>query len=115
MSYESAGHLFAKLEKNHFSRTEATEAAVAEIEKADLLIIDDLGTELAGNFVTAALYSLLNDRILSGKPTIISTNLPVEAIQDIYSERISSRIISYYDIFLIFGEDIRIRIARSRF
>ena len=109
VSYESAGHLFAKLEKNHFSRTEATEAVVAEIEKADLLIIDDLGTELAGNFVTAALYSLLNDRILSGKPTIISTNLNAQEVERRYSPQIASRLRGNFRQLTFVGEDIRLK------
>ena len=109
VSYESAGHLFSKLEKNHFNRTDETAAAVSEIENADLLIIDDLGTEMGGNFVTAALYSLINDRILSGKPTIISTNLNAQEIGERYSPQIASRLRGNFRQLSFVGEDIRLK------
>lgn len=109
VSYESAGHLFSKLEKNRFNPTEESHTAVAEIENADLLIIDDLGTELPGNFVTAALYTLINDRILAGKPTIISTNLNAQEIAQRYSPQIASRLRGTYRLLTFVGEDIRLK------
>lgn len=105
--YESAGHLFAKLEKNRFSPTEETQSQVADYEKCDLMILDDLGTELPGNFVTAALYALLNDRILAGKPTIISTNLNGQDIGVRYSPQIASRLKGNFRQLTFVGEDIR--------
>lgn len=109
VSYESAGHLFSKLEKNRFIPSEETAMAVAEIENADLLIVDDLGTEVPGMFVTAALYSLINDRLLGGKPTIISTNLNAQEIADRYSPQISSRLRGSYRQLTFVGEDIRLK------
>jgi DNA replication protein DnaC len=109
VSYESAGHLFSKLEKNRFNPTDESHAAVSEIENADLLIIDDLGTELPGNFVTAALYTLINDRILAGKPTIISTNLNAQEIAQRYSPQIASRLRGTYRLLTFVGEDIRLK------
>ena len=105
--YESAGHLFSKLEKNRFMPNEETVTAVSEIENAQLLIVDDLGTEMASSFVTASLYSLINDRILSGKPTIISTNLNAQEIADRYSPQIASRLRGNYRQLTFVGEDIR--------
>lgn len=119
--YLSAFDLIEAFEKHTFGRGDACDDDFYEdtlfdsILNCDALIIDDLGTETVNNFTVSQLFLCLNHRQEHRKSTIISTNLPVEAIQDIYSERISSRIISYYDIFLIFGEDIRIQIARSRF
>lgn len=119
--YLSAFDLIEAFEKHTFGRGDFCEEDFYEdtlfdsILNCDALIIDDLGTETVNNFTVSQLFLCLNYRQEHRKSTIISTNLPVEAIQDIYSERISSRIISYYDIFLIFGEDIRIQIARSRF
>lgn len=107
--YESAGHLFNKLEKNRFNPTEESEQAVWEIENAQLLIIDDLGTELMGNFVTAALYTLLNDRLMSGRPTIISTNLNAQEIEQRYSPQIASRLRGSYRQLTFVGEDIRLK------
>ena len=119
--YLSAFDLIEAFERHTFGRGDGCEEDFYEdtlfdsILNCDALFIDDLGTETVNNFTVSQLFLCLNYRQEHRKSTIISTNLPVEAIQDIYSERISSRIISYYDIFLIFGEDIRIQIARSRF
>ncbi len=117
--YMTAFDLIEAFEAHTFGNTEDGEESFYEdtlfdsIMNCDALIIDDLGTETINNFTVSQLFLCLNHRQEHRRSTIISTNLPVEAIQDIYSERISSRIISYYHIFLIFGEDIRIRIARS--
>ena len=70
--YESSGHLFGKLEQAKFNPSEETRREAARFTECDLLILDDLGTEMPGQFVTAAFYSLLNDRILAGKAMVIS-------------------------------------------
>lgn len=108
IAYESASNLFAKLEKNRFSPDEESKAETAKFASCDLLIIDDLGTELPGNFVTAALYSLLNDRLLSRKSMLISTNLNVEEIAKRYSPQIASRLQGSFKGLTFVGEDIRI-------
>ena len=116
----AAFELIEAFEAHTFGNTDDGEESFYEdtlfdsIMNCDALIIDDLGTETINNFTVSQLFLCLNHRQECRKSTIISTNLPVESIQDIYSERISSRIISYYHIFLIFGEDIRIKIARSK-
>ena len=79
------------------------------IYNCDLLIIDDLGTELANTFTTSQLFSCLNERILRRKSTIISTNLALDDIKTIYSERIFSRISSHYTMLRLTGDDIRIQ------
>ena len=79
----------------------------------DLLIIDDLGTEMANTFTVSQLFACLNERLLRKKSTIISTNLSLDELQDIYSERIFSRLISHYQVTLILGDDIRIQKAIS--
>ena len=73
-----------------------------------LLIIDDLGTELPGNFVTAALYSLLNDRLLAKKPMVISTNLTVDELSRRYNPQIASRLRGSYKRVAFVGDDIRL-------
>ena len=108
VAYESAGHLFLKLEKNRFSPDEESEAAVQRLQNSDLLIIDDLGTELPGNFVTASLYNLVNDRLLSGKPMVISTNLNIDEIARRYSPQIASRLQGSFQRLTFVGDDIRI-------
>ena len=86
---------------------------IASFGKVDLLIIDDLGTELNNAFVTSQLFLCINERLLARKSTIISTNLSLDELQNEYSERIFSRLISNYEIMLILGDDIRIKKAIS--
>ena len=106
--YESAGHLFTNLERAKFSGDEAARRESDRYLVCDLLIVDDLGTEMPGQFTTAALYSLINDRILSGKPTIISTNLTVEEFEKRYNRQIASRLRGSYTRVPFLGEDIRV-------
>jgi len=106
--YETANHLFAKLEQAKFSPTEESRREAAKLTECDLLIIDDLGTEMPGQFVTAALYSLLNDRILKGLPMVISTNLNVEEMSRRYSPQIASRLHGGFQRLTFVGEDIRV-------
>ena len=106
--YESAGHLFAALEKARFEANEENRRAAAKYTECDLLIVDDLGTELPGQFVTAALYSLINDRLLGSKPTIISTNLNSDEIARRYNPQIASRLRGSYKRVAFVGDDIRL-------
>ena len=106
--YEPAGHLFSKLEQAKFSPNEENRREAAKFTECDLLIIDDLGTEMPGQFVTAALYSLLNDRLLAGKPMLITTNLNVDEMGRRYSPQIASRIYGGFTGLTFVGEDIRV-------
>ena len=108
--YFSASSLFDFLAKNTFGKREdIDEDALSHICNCDLLIIDDLGTELANSFTVSQLFFILNERILQKKATIISTNLSLEDIKAIYSERIFSRISSNYSMLRLTGDDIRIQ------
>ena len=85
--YFSAAGLFDFLAKNTFGkRDEIDEDALSHICSCDLLIIDDLGTELANSFTVSQLFVILNERILRKEATIISTNLSLEDIKAIYLE-----------------------------
>ncbi len=106
--YETASHLFGKLEQNRFSPSEESRREAAKFGSCDLLILDDLGTEMPGQFVTAALYSLLNDRLLAGKPMVVSTNLTVEEMKRRYSPQIASRLEGSFTRLTFVGEDIRV-------
>ncbi|MBR2938027.1 MAG: ATP-binding protein [Oscillospiraceae bacterium] len=108
VAYESAPRLFAKLEKDHFRPDEHSAREVAELYQSTLLIIDDLGTELTGSFTISALYALVNDRLLTGKPTIISTNLNMNEIRQRYSPQIASRLEGGYQLLPFVGQDIRV-------
>lgn len=76
-------------------------------KEADLLVIDDLGTEFTNAKMTAELFLLINTRLLAGKPTIISSNLEPEELSDAYDDRIASRIQGQYRLFELFGPDQR--------
>jgi len=106
--YETAGHLFAKLEQAKFTGNEEAKREVEWLNGCDLLIIDDLGTEMPGQFVTAALYTLVNDRLLAGKPMVISTNLNVDELAKRYSPQIASRLYGGFNRLTFVGEDIRV-------
>lgn len=109
VAYESAPHLFSKMERDRFHPDEESGQAVAKLYGADLLILDDLGTELPGTFVNAALYTLVNDRLLAGKPMIISTNLNIEEIRQRYTPQIASRLQGSFQLLPFVGDDIRVR------
>lgn len=113
--YLTAFQLFDILEKHKFSRSieEKTEAdyQFQYIFDCDLLIIDDLGTETVNSFIASQLYHCINERHLSQRSTIISTNLSLDDLNRIYSERVFSRIISNYRLLKIVGDDIRLKKA----
>ena len=107
--YESAAHLFSKMERAKFSGDEQAQQEIRKYTKCDLLIVDDLGTEMGGQFTTSALYTLINDRLLSGKPMIISTNLNTEDIERRYSPQIASRLRGSFRRVAFLGDDIRLK------
>ncbi|MBQ3504041.1 MAG: ATP-binding protein [Oscillospiraceae bacterium] len=107
--YESAGNLFTRLERAKFGNDEAARAEVKKYSDCDLLIIDDLGTEMPGQFTTAALYALVNERLLAGKPMIISTNLNMEDFSRRYSPQIASRLRGSFQRQTFLGDDIRVK------
>lgn len=114
--YLTAFQLFDILEKNKFGKNNDNYEAENQFDyilSCDLLIIDDLGTELNNTFVTSQLYLCINERHLRQKSTIISTNLSWNDLNTNYSERIFSRITSNYHLLKIVGEDIRLKKAFS--
>ena len=109
--YLSAIDLFDLFSKYAFDNdSEADYRDVfSQILDCELLIIDDLGTELVNSFTNSRLFYCINERILAGQSTIISTNLSLEELMNTYSERIFSRLTMSYQIFKIFGDDIRLK------
>ena len=96
--------------KETFKDNSKSENELIELySNVDMMIIDDLGTELPNSFTVSQLFICLNERILRQKSTIISTNLALDDIKTIYSERTFSRISSNYTILRITGDDIRIQ------
>ena len=106
--YESAISLFNKLEQAKFSPSEETRARAEKLESCDLLIIDDLGTELPGQFAATALYGLLNARLMAKKPMIITTNLNVTELGQRYMPQIASRLQGDFRQMTFLGSDIRV-------
>ena len=91
----------------HTKDREERQNAYSDLYRCDLLIIDDLGTELTNQFTSSQLFSLLNERHLGKKSTLISTNFTLAQLRDRYSDRIFSRITSNFEVCRLAGEDIR--------
>ena len=103
--YDTAGKMFADFEAAKFggAREELTEKYLL----CDLLIIDDLGTEMTTQFTLSVLYQVINTRLMESKPVIISTNLSTDAIKMRYSGPIASRLLGCYELCTFIGTDIR--------
>lgn len=114
--YFSSSGLFDMLARYSFDykEKEALQDFCEDIYGCDLLIIDDLGTEITNTFVSSQLFSCLNERGLRKKAMIISTNLSLEELRDRYSDRIFSRITSSFSLCKLTGQDIRICKKRNR-
>ena len=111
VAYESTSIALMAFEKEKFSRdAEETAAAGAKVRRyldCDLLILDDLGTEMNTGFTQSALYTIINQRLIDGKQTIISTNLDEDALSAQYSPQIVSRLLGEYRWLHFLGSDIR--------
>lgn len=107
--YITATELFETLSKHSFDKGDDFEldSQVDYINNCDLLIIDDLGTELSNTFTNSQLYSCINNRMLKNLSVIISTNYEIHELQSTYSERIFSRFVGEYTMMRIIGADIR--------
>lgn len=103
--YGAAENLFSQIEKEKF--TGENRGAYDAMIKSDLLVIDDLGAEMATAFTKSALYNLVNTRLLANRPTVINTNLTMKEIEARYTPRISSRLIGSFDAYKFIGPDIR--------
>ena len=105
--YDTAGRIFSQFEEAKFRGDAEGDADAKRCQRCDLLIVDDLGTEMTTSFVQSALYQLVNGRLMEGKATIISTNLAPEELGTRYGGAVLSRLEGEYEILPFFGEDIR--------
>lgn len=107
--YLTATDLFDVFSESRFGNRDDEEGKdrAAFVLNCDLLIIDDLGTELINTFTASQLFYCINERLNRKKGTIISTNLPPNRLQDEFTERVASRILNQYKILPILGEDMR--------
>ena len=108
--YDTAGHIFSQFEAAKFRRDDVDEPdeSVERCMACDLLILDDLGSEMTTQFVQSALYELLNTRLVEGRRTVISSNLTMEEAARRYSPQVASRLMGEYHVLEFFGDDIRL-------
>lgn len=108
--YFSAPRLFSMLSQSKFDRNDVDAKNMSDYAfGCDLLIIDDLGSEYTNAFIASQFFTCINERLIHRKSTIISTNLSLDSIADLYTERSFSRITSNYAMLKIIGDDIRIK------
>ena len=106
--YCSTPEILSKLEKERFGKSyENSEDSEETLKECDLLILDDVGSEFQTSFTKNIIYNIINFRISHQKPTIISTNLELEELETIYSQRLVSRLWGEYVIMNFVGRDIR--------
>lgn len=108
--YQTAFSLFEIIEIHKFNKQNETEENRINynmIFDCDLLIIDDLGTEVGNSFTNAELFNIINERLITNKRIIISTNLSLEQLRDTYSDRITSRVFNNFVPLKFYGEDLR--------
>ena len=111
--YFSTCRLFSLLSDAVFRQRDLEEkdSFFSNIYDSDLLIIDDLGTETVNSFVINQLFNILNERNIRRRSTVISSNLSLEEIKDVYSERSLSRLIGNYELYYFRGDDLRMKLA----
>lgn len=105
--YLTAFELITIFEENTFHQTAESKENSNLIFDCDLLIIDDLGANTNNSFINSQLFNCINERLLTRKSVIISTNLSISGLRETYSDRLFSRIMSNYQRLYLFGEDIR--------
>ena len=110
--YDTAANILSRFETRKFARygeeSRQAEADTRRYLTCDLLILDDLGSEFTSPFVQAALYELINTRLIEGKRTVISSNLNLEGVRQRYSPQVASRLEGEYLLMAVFGQDIRL-------
>lgn len=110
--YDTAGQIFSRFEQQKFGRGgEEDESYIDRVLSCDLLILDDLGTEMTTAFVQSVLYQIINTRLLERRSSIISSNLRPDELEQRYTPQIASRILGKYRLLPFIGEDIRKRKA----
>ena len=107
--YTGAVDMLSDFESDRFSydRSGESSAALDKYFTCDLLIVDDLGTELINQFTTSCLYNIINTRLVKKKATIINTNFSRDDLRKKYQDRITSRIFGEYTVLPFLGTDIR--------
>lgn len=109
--YSPATAMLSDFEYQRFgnSASGSESADTSRYFNCELLVIDDLGTEVNNQFTTNCLYNIINARLNSGLPTVISTNLVSNELRSRYWDRITSRIFGEYNIMAFLGKDVRMQ------
>lgn len=107
VTYGTSQNILSDLQNENFGRTDNIYYNEYDVLHTDLLILDDLGTEYRNQYSVACLYNIINTRILQKRPTIISTNVDFDQLNNDYDQRITSRIAGEYSILALEGNDIR--------
>lgn len=105
--YGTSQNICDDLQSEQFGRMDSLTYTKQQVLESDLLVLDDLGTEIDNQYSIATLYNIINSRILAEKPTIISTNFKFSALEQRYDHRITSRLTGEYVSMYLFGNDIR--------
>lgn len=105
VAFDSIQNYVREIEREHFGRSEND--TLGALLRADLVILDDLGSEFSSNFNEPAIYNIINSRLNMGKPTIVSSNLSLEELSKRYDDRIISRITGMFYTLRFIGEDVR--------
>ncbi|MDR0490712.1 MAG: ATP-binding protein [Oscillospiraceae bacterium] len=110
--YDTASSVFAKFEDAKFMRSDDPDEARSEVKRClecDLLILDDIGTEMTTAFTVSVLYDIINTRLITRRKTIASSNLTLGELRRRYSDQIMSRLEGEYQVLTFRGEDIRLK------
>ncbi len=105
--YGTSQNICDDLQSEQFGRTENISYTKNQVLGCDLLVLDDLGTEIDNQYSIATIYNIVNSRLLAGRPTIISTNYIFSKLEEKYDKRITSRLTGEYVPFYFIGNDIR--------
>ena len=116
VAYDTAINIIAAYETIKFGNGDGAAAAerAARYERADLLIIDDMGTEMGTAFTVSALYNLINNRLMAHRPMIVNTNLLPDELKKRYSPAVASRLLGEFKQLRFFGDDIRMLKSRMQ-
>lgn len=107
--YDTSINVLDAFERVKFSSDEDAEEYTQQVLNCDLLIMDDLGTEMKTQFTVSALYNIINTRLMKNKKTLLTTNLTLNEMKERYTPQIMSRIEGEYTTLFFFGEDIRVK------
>ena len=106
VAFDSIQNYLREIENEHFGRSDGTDT-LETLLNAELVILDDLGSEFSSSFNSSAVYNIINSRLNMGKPTIVSSNLSLSELAEKYDDRIISRLTGMFFTLRFIGEDIR--------